>query len=112
VCVVGAVENLVSATGMRPDDIVSAANGKTIEITNTDAEGRLVLADCLYHARRQGATHVVDLATLTGAMVVALGDWHAGVFANDEAFVERIDAAGELGGEQVWRTPVDTPVKR
>jgi len=112
VCVVGAVENLVSATGMRPDDIVTAANGKTIEITNTDAEGRLVLADCLYHARRQGATHVVDLATLTGAMVVALGDWHAGVFANDEAFVERIDAAGELGGEHVWRMPLHDTYKR
>ena len=74
VTVVGAVENLVSATGMRPDDVVRAANGKTIEITNTDAEGRLVLADCLHHARTLGATHVVDLATLTGAMVVALGD--------------------------------------
>ena len=78
VTVVGAVENLVSATGMRPDDVVRAANGKTIEITNTDAEGRLVLADCLHHARSLGATHVVDLATLTGAIVVALGDLHAG----------------------------------
>jgi len=112
VCVVGAVENLVSATGMRPDDVVTAANGKSIEITNTDAEGRLVLADCLYHARRQGATHVVDLATLTGAMVVALGDWHAGVFANDDAFAERIDAAGELGGEHVWRMPLHDTYKR
>jgi leucyl aminopeptidase len=112
VCVVGAVENLVSPAGMRPDDVVTAANGKTIEITNTDAEGRLVLADCLHHARRQGATHVVDLATLTGAMVVALGDWHAGVFANDDAFAGRIDAAGELGGEHVWRMPLHDTYKR
>ena len=112
VCVVGAVENLVAPNAMRPDDVVTAANGKTIEITNTDAEGRLVLADCLHHARRQGATHVVDLATLTGAMVVALGDWHAGVFGNDDAFVERIDAAGELGGEHVWRMPLHDTYKR
>jgi leucyl aminopeptidase len=112
VTVVGAVENLVSATGMRPDDIVTAANGKTIEITNTDAEGRLVLADCLYHARAQGATHVVDLATLTGAMIVALGDMHAGVFGRDDAFVERVETAGELGGEHVWRMPLHDTYKR
>jgi leucyl aminopeptidase len=112
VTVVGAVENLVSPVAMRPDDVVTAANGKTIEITNTDAEGRLVLADCLQHARGQGATHVVDLATLTGAMVVALGDWHAGVYANDDEFVERILAAGELGGEHVWRMPLSDTYKR
>jgi leucyl aminopeptidase len=112
VTVVGAVENLVSAVAMRPDDVVTAANGKTIEITNTDAEGRLVLADCLHHARNQGATHVVDLATLTGAMVVALGDWHAGMYATDDAFAERIHAAGELGGEHVWRMPLSDTYKR
>ena len=112
VTVVGAVENLVSATGMRPDDVVRAANGKTIEITNTDAEGRLVLADCLHHARTLGATHVVDLATLTGAMVVALGDWHAGVFGRDDEFVERVFVAGELGGEHVWRMPLHDTYKR
>ncbi len=75
---------------MRPDDVVTAANGKTIEITNTDAEGRLVLADCLHHARTLGATHVVDLATLTGAMIVALGDWYAGIMGRDEGSVERV----------------------
>jgi leucyl aminopeptidase len=112
VTVVGVVENLVSPVGMRPDDIVTAANGKTIEITNTDAEGRLVLADCLHHARTLGATHVVDLATLTGAMVVALGDWHAGVFGRDDEFVERVQAAGELGGEHVWRMPLSDTYKR
>jgi leucyl aminopeptidase len=112
VTVVGAVENLVSATGMRPDDVVRAANGKTIEITNTDAEGRLVLADCLHHARSLGATHVVDLATLTGAIVTALGDLHAGMFGRDAAFVEHIRAAGELGGEHVWEMPLHDTYKR
>jgi leucyl aminopeptidase len=112
VTVVGAVENLVSATGMRPDDVVRAGNGKTIEITNTDAEGRLVLADCLHHARSLGATHIVDLATLTGAVVVALGDLHAGMFGRDEEFVERIRAAGELGGEHVWQLPLHDTYKR
>jgi leucyl aminopeptidase len=112
VTVVGAVENLVSATGMRPDDVVRAANGKTIEITNTDAEGRMVLADCLHHARSLGATHVIDLATLTGAVVVALGDLHAGMFGRDEDFVDRIRDAGELGGEHVWRLPLHDTYKR
>ena len=112
VTVVGAVENLVSATGMRPDDVVRAANGKTIEITNTDAEGRLVLADCLHHARSLGATHLVDLATLTGAIIVALGDLHTGMFGRDDEFVERIRAAGELGGEHVWRMPLHDTYKR
>jgi leucyl aminopeptidase len=112
VTVVGAVENLVSPTGMRPDDIVRAANGKTIEITNTDAEGRLVLADCLHHARSLGATHVIDLATLTGAVIVGLGDYHAGLFGRDREFVERIRAAGELAGEHVWELPLHDTFKR
>jgi leucyl aminopeptidase len=112
VTVVGAVENLVSATGMRPDDVVRAANGKTIEITNTDAEGRMVLADCLHHARSLGATHVIDLATLTGAVVVALGDLHAGMFGRDDEFVDRIRDAGELGGEHVWQLPLHDTYKR
>jgi leucyl aminopeptidase len=112
VAVVGAVENLVSATGMRPDDVVRAANGKTIEITNTDAEGRMVLADCLHHARSLGATHVIDLATLTGAVVVALGDLHAGMFGRDDEFVDRVRDAGELGGEHVWQLPLHDTYKR
>ena len=78
-----------SGHAYRPGDILTAANGKTIEITNTDAEGRLVLADALWYAREQGATHVLDLATLTGAMEVALGDLYAGVFANDDGLARR-----------------------
>src|ERR671933_2446916 len=83
--VVAACENLPGSTSYRPGDILTAANGKTIEVTNTDAEGRLVLADALWYAREQGPTHLLDLATLTGAMSVALGDLYAGVFANDDA---------------------------
>ena len=86
----------------RPGDILTASNGKTIEITNTDAEGRLVLADALVYAREQGATHVVDLATLTGAMSRALGDLYAGVFANDDGWRDEIVAAGEASGDHAW----------
>src|SRR6266700_3123999 len=78
--VVAAAENMPGGHAFRPGDILTAANGKTIEITNTDAEGRLVLADALWYARENGATHVLDLATLTGAMELALGDLYAGVF--------------------------------
>ena len=91
--VVASAENLVSGESFRPGDILRAANGKTIEITNTDAEGRLVLADALWYARREGATHVLDFATLTGAMEVALGDLYAGLFANDDAWRDDILAA-------------------
>ena len=84
IAVVASTENMPSGHAYRPGDILTAANGKTIEVTNTDAEGRLVLADALWYAREQGATHVMDLATLTGAMSVALGDFYAGFFANDD----------------------------
>jgi leucyl aminopeptidase len=112
VTVIGATENLPDSNGMKVDDIVRAANGKTIEITNTDAEGRLLLADCLHHARSLGATKLVDLATLTGAVVVALGDLHAGLFARDEAFARRIEAAAELSGDMVWRLPLHDTYRR
>ena len=87
--VVAATENLQGASAFRPGDILRAANGKTIEIINTDAEGRLVLADALHYARTEGATHLADFATLTGAMSVALGDLYAGWFCNDDAFARR-----------------------
>src|SRR5205085_3253437 len=83
IAVIAAAENLPGGDAFRPGDILKAANGKTIEIVNTDAEGRLVLADALWYARREGATHVIDLATLTGAMELALGDLYAGLFARD-----------------------------
>src|SRR5207244_2204096 len=86
IAVVASTENVQDARAFKPGDILRASNGKTIEITNTDAEGRLVLADALHHAREQGATHVIDFATLTGAMTLALGDLYAGWFADDEAW--------------------------
>jgi len=106
VAVVGASENLPSGRAVKPGDIVTAANGRTIEVNNTDAEGRLVLADCLCHAIAQGAEQIVDLATLTGAVIVALGSTYAGLMGNDEELFERISAAGERTGEIVWRLPM------
>ena len=104
--VVGATENLPDASAIKPGDIVTAANGKTIEINNTDAEGRLVLADCLRHAVTEGAERLVDLATLTGAVIIALGSTYAGVMSNDDELFGRIEAAGEQTGEIVWRLPL------
>jgi len=104
--VVGATENLPSDRSVKPGDIVTAANGKTIEVNNTDAEGRLVLADCLHHAVELGAERVVDLATLTGAVIIALGSTHAGLIGNDDELAERIATAGRQTGEIVWRLPL------
>ena len=81
-------------------------NGKTIEVTNTDAEGRLVLADALTHARQLGATHLLDFATLTGAMNAALGDLYAGVMGNDDAWRDEVVAAGEASGDHAWPWPM------
>jgi leucyl aminopeptidase len=106
VAVVGATENLPSGHAIKPGDIVTAANGKTIEVNNTDAEGRLVLADCLCHAVAEGAERLVDLATLTGAVIVALGSTYAGLMSNDDELAERVSAAGERTGEIVWRLPL------
>ncbi len=106
VAVVGATENLPSGAAVKPGDIVTAANGKTIEVNNTDAEGRMVLADCLHHAVTLGAERIVDLATLTGAVIVALGSTYAGLMGNDDEWAARITAAGERTGEIVWRLPL------
>ncbi len=105
--VVGATENMPSGRSMRPGDIVTASNGVSIEINNTDAEGRLVLADCLSHAVANGAQRIVDLATLTGAITVALGATFAGLMASDDAWAQAVVAAGEASGERVWRMPLD-----
>ena len=104
--VVGATENLPSGHSVKPGDIVTASNGKTIEVNNTDAEGRLVLADCLCHAVSLGAERIVDLATLTGAVIIALGSTYAGLMSNDEELAERVGKAGEHTGEIVWRLPL------
>jgi leucyl aminopeptidase len=110
--VLAAAENLPGGDAFRPGDILRAANGKTIEIVNTDAEGRLVLADALWYVRREGATHVIDLATLTGAMELALGDLYAGFFANDDAWSTRIVAAGDRSGDLVWPFPLHERYRR
>jgi leucyl aminopeptidase len=112
VAVVAAAENLVSGDSFRPGDILRAANGKTIEITNTDAEGRLVLADALWYARREGATHLLDLATLTGAMELALGDFYAGLFANDDEWLQEILAAAKTSGDHAWPFPLHPRYRR
>ena len=102
-----------AATPTGPATSSRAANGKTIEITNTDAEGRLVLADALWYAREQGATHVLDLATLTGAMEVALGDLYAGVFANDDAWRDRDRwPRREASGDHAWPFPLHPRYRR
>jgi leucyl aminopeptidase len=106
IAVVGATENLPSGHSMKPGDILTARNGTTIEVINTDAEGRLVLADCLHHAVELGAERLVDLATLTGAIVSALGVTHAGLFSDDDAWAAEVEAAGRRAGELYWRLPL------
>ena len=106
VAVVGATENMPSDRAMRPGDIVRAADGTTIEVNNTDAEGRLVLADCLLHARRLGATRLVDVATLTGAITSALGSTYAGLMSTDDDLAGLVEDAGRASGELVWRMPL------
>jgi len=103
--VICAAENMVSGIAFRPDDVLTAMNGVTIEITSTDAEGRLVLADGLVYAARQGASELIDLATLTGAAVVALGDTTA-LFASDDRLAEGLLAAAASSGERTWRMPL------
>ncbi len=105
--IVCASENMPSGKAQKPGDVQIAMSGKSIEIINTDAEGRLVLADGLHYARQLGCTHLIDAATLTGACVVALGMVNAGIFANDEDFYERFSKSLQKSGEKMWRLPVD-----
>jgi leucyl aminopeptidase len=104
--VVPSTENMPSGHSMKPGDIVTAMNGKTIEVNNTDAEGRLILSDALSYAVEQGVERIVDLATLTGAIIVALGSTHAGLFANDDDWFGEVDAACDATGEIGWRLPL------
>jgi leucyl aminopeptidase len=106
VSVIGATENLPSGHAYRPGDILRAKTGTTIEVINTDAEGRLVLADCLAHAVEQGAERLVDVATLTGAIVSALGSTHAGLMGDDDAWCDSVQDAARASGELVWRLPL------
>jgi leucyl aminopeptidase len=100
-------ENMVSEDAYRPDDIITMYNDVSVEVTNTDAEGRLVLGDALAYACKDlKATAIVDLATLTGGIVTALGHFCAGVFCNDEPLLERINGAADRSGDKVWRMPL------
>jgi len=101
------VENMPGSRAQRPGDIVTAMSGKTIEVLNTDAEGRLILADALAYARRLGCTHLVDAATLTGAIVVALGHIYVGLFSNNDAMRDRVLSAARAEGERMWPMPLD-----
>ena len=104
---IGLVENMPSGNAQRPGDIVKTMSGQTIEIINTDAEGRLVLADVLHYVvDRFAPKFMIDLATLTGAIMVSLGQEYAGLFANDDKLAERLIKAGAATGERVWRMPL------
>jgi leucyl aminopeptidase len=105
--VIGAAENMPGGGAYRPDDVIRAYNGKTIEVNNTDAEGRLTLADALAYACEQKPDFVIDIATLTGACAVALGDTTAGLFSNDDGFAGDFMTAAAASGERFWRLPMD-----
>jgi leucyl aminopeptidase len=109
--IVCATENMPSGKAQKPGDVQIAMSGKSIEIINTDAEGRLILADGLCYARQLGCTHLVDAATLTGAVVVALGYVNAGIFASDDPLYERFAKATQQAGEKMWRLPLDDEYK-
>jgi leucyl aminopeptidase len=104
--IVAAVENMPDGKATRPGDVVTAMNGKTVEILNTDAEGRLVLADAVAYAETQGATKIIDMATLTGAVIIALGDLNTAVLGNDQDLIDEIIECGKEVGENFWQLPV------
>src|SRR4029077_4907979 len=106
------VENMPSGTAIRPGDVLRIRNGKTVEVLNTDAEGRLILADALSLASEDKSAAVVDLATLTGACVVALGEKIAGLMGNDGGWISQGEAAADRAGERVWPLPLPTDYRR
>ena len=106
-CVVPSTENMPGGRAQKPGDIQTAMSGKTIEVLNTDAEGRLILADGVHYAKQLGATHLIDAATLTGAIVVALASVNVGVFGSDQAFTDKLLASAKAAGEKMWQMPVD-----
>jgi leucyl aminopeptidase len=110
-CVVPSTENMPAGHATRPGDIITISNGKTVEVNNTDAEGRLILADGLVFSAAEGAERIIDLATLTGAIVTALGSTYAGLFSNDDDLSAAIAAAGDTTGELVWRMPLHRDYK-
>ncbi len=107
ICVVPSTENMPGGKAQKPGDIQTAMSGKTIEVLNTDAEGRLILADGVHYAKQLGATHLVDAATLTGAIVVALANVNVGVFGSDQPFTDKLLASSKAVGEKMWQMPID-----
>ena len=108
ICVVPSTENMPGGKAQKPGDIQTAMSGKTIEVLNTDAEGRLILADGVHYAKQLGATHLVDAATLTGAIVVALASINVGVFGGtDQAWTDKVLASAKAAGEKMWQMPMD-----
>ena len=104
--VIPVAENMVGGGASRPGDVVRGANGKTVEIINTDAEGRLILGDALWYAQQQGVTHMVDVATLTGAMVIALGRHVSGLFGQPQTWIETVQRSALTAGDRVWQLPI------
>ncbi|HVS98964.1 MAG TPA: leucyl aminopeptidase [Solirubrobacterales bacterium] len=111
IAVVPSTENMPSGTAIKPGDVITQYDGTTVEVNNTDAEGRLILADALAYAIEQGAERIVDLATLTGAVLIALGSTYAAVVSNDDELAAAVEAAGEESGELVWRLPLHPEYK-
>jgi leucyl aminopeptidase len=109
--VIPATENMPSGTAIKPGDIITQLNGKTVEVNNTDAEGRLILADALAYAVELGADRIIDLATLTGAVLIALGSTYAALISNDDAWAEEVEEAGTRTGELAWRLPLHPEYK-
>jgi leucyl aminopeptidase len=107
ICVVPSTENMPGGKAQKPGDIQTAMSGKTIEVLNTDAEGRLILADGVTYAKQLGATHLIDAATLTGAIVIALANINVGVFGSDQAFTDKLLASSKAAGEKMWQMPID-----
>jgi leucyl aminopeptidase len=107
ICVVPSTENMPGGRAQKPGDIQTAMSGKTIEVLNTDAEGRLILADGIHYAKQLGATHLIDAATLTGAIVVALANVNVGVFGSEQAFTDKLLASSKAAGEKMWQMPID-----
>jgi leucyl aminopeptidase len=111
IAVIPSTDNMPSGHAIKPGDIITQLNGKTVEVNNTDAEGRLILADALAYAVELGAERIVDIATLTGAVVIALGSTFAAVVANDDALAGELLDAGEATGELTWRLPLHPEFK-
>jgi leucyl aminopeptidase len=112
IAIIPATENLPSGQAYKPGDVLTSLSGKTIEVISTDAEGRLLLADALAYARQLGATHLIDVATLTGACIIALGHVASGVLGNDNELIEAVLDCGELSGERMWRLPLFPEYRR